>query len=249
MSGELVAWKERLAELAKKTEDAEKPTGHFITFSAGQMLFNGNPVPGNKMLAVAIDYIFENAWYPGKYDRNKPVSPSCYAFGRKDSELAPFPDCEDPQHDVCDGCPKNDWGSDADGGRGKACKNSRRIALLHADSLKTPQEILEAAVAFCKLPVTSVRNWSTFANQCATVLKMPPLAVLVEMSVVPDPKTQFQVLFKAQSVITEDEILAALVQKQELVAKNIMVPYPKNPEEKPADDSHPGFGDAKKKYQ
>lgn len=244
----VVAWKERLQQLAKQTEDAEKPTGHFITFKGGVMTYNENPVPGNKLLAVAIDYLFENAWYPGRYNPAKATSPVCYAFGRKDSEMAPYSECEQPQHSVCDGCPKNEWGSDPDGGRGKACKNSRRIALLHADSLKSPEEIMEAAVAFCKLPVTSVKNWSTFANQCATVLKMPPFAVVAEVSVVPDAKSQFQVLFKAQQVISDESILAALVAKQEIVAKNMIVPYPKNAEEEPKKDpGDPDFGN-KKKY-
>jgi hypothetical protein len=230
----IVPWKERLAQLAKQTEDAEKPTGNFITFRAGQMLFNDNPVPGNKMLAVPIDYIFENAFYPEKFNPAKAMSPICYAFGRKDSELKPHADCEDPQNTTCDGCELNEWGSDPDGGKGKACKNTRRIALLHKDSLVDAKTILESAVAFCKIPVTSVKNWSTFANQCATVLKVPPLAVIAEVSVIPDSKTQFQVLFKGSGVISDDEILAALVAKQEMVAKNIMVPYPKNAQKEEA---------------
>lgn len=248
MAGEIVAWKERLSKLAEETADAEKPSGHFITFKGGQMTYNDAPVPGNKLMAVPIDYMFENAYYPGRYNPAKAASPVCYAFGRKDGEMVPHPECESPQHTQCDGCPKNEWGSDPDGGKGKACKNSRRIALLHADSLKSPEEILEAAVAFCKLPVTSVKNWSTFANQCATVLKMPPLAVVAEVSVVSDPKSQFQVLFKASRIIDDDTTLAALVQKQEIVAKNIAVPYPKNAEEKPKDSGpdDPGFGKAKK---
>lgn len=229
----VVPWKERLAQLAKQTEDAEKPTGNFLTFKSGMMLFNDTPVPGNKMLAVAIDYLFENAYFPNKYDPSKIVSPICYAFARKEGDLRPYIEAEDPQHESCDGCPRNEWGSDPDGGRGKACKNTRRIALLHQDSLTDEKTILEAAVAICKIPVTSVKNWSTFANQCATVLKVPPLAVIAEVSVVPDPKTQFQVLFKGTGVIKDDVILAALVAKQELVAKNIVVPYPKNKEDAP----------------
>lgn len=231
MSTQVIPWKERMAALAKRTEDAEKPTGNFITFRAGQMLFNDAPVPGNKLTGVCIDYIFENAYFPDKFNPAKPASPICYAFGRKDSELKPHAECEEPQNTECDGCIRNAWGSDPDGGRGKACKNTRRLAILHQDSLHSEKEILEAAVAFCKIPVTSVRNWSTFANQCSTVLKVPPLAVITEISVVPHPKNQFEVLFKGSGVITDDEILAALVAKQELVAKNIMVPYPKNQKE------------------
>jgi len=230
-STNLVPWKERLQQLAKQTEEAEKPTGNFLTFKNGMLLFNDTPVPGNKMLAVPIDYMFENAYFPNRYDPTKVVSPVCYAFARKEAELAPYKDCEDPQHETCDGCERNEWGSDPDGGKGKACKNTRRIALLHKDSLADEKTILEAAVAICKLPVTSVKNWSTFANQCATVLKVPPLAVICEISVVPDPKTQFQVLFKGTEVIKNEDILATLVAKQEMVAKNMIVPYPKNKEE------------------
>ena len=62
---------------------------------------------------------------------------------------------EFPEFFTCKGCPMNVWASDPAGGRGKACKERRRLLLI-LDGFQSP-------VIF-SLPPTSVRQFDMFAS-------------------------------------------------------------------------------------
>lgn len=228
----IVSWKDKMLAVQKQSIEAEKPVGGFISFKGGRMTYNEMQIPGDKIQCVIVDYILENTYFDSKYDPDRPLSPVCYAFGRREKGMAPHEESENPQADSCEGCPQNEWGSAGEGSKGKACKNSRRLAILHADFATSPEKIHEGDLVFAKLPVTSVKNFSAFVNQVA-VLNLPPFGVICEMSVKPDNKTLFQVNFKAIKPIEGDDLLAALVAKNELAASKLSQAYPKNDEDKP----------------
>jgi hypothetical protein len=188
------------------------------------MSIGGNPIKGNKLPVVVIHSIFENQLYAGPYNPNDQQPPICYAFGETDDDLKPHPDSAKPQADACFSCPNNQWGSDPGGGRGKACKNVRRLGLVSVDDL---HQLDKAPVAIAKMPVTSVKNWSTFASQIANVLKLPPIAVKCEISVEPDAKTQFQVNFALLDKIEDSAILTALLNKRRETTPLMYQPYDK----------------------
>ena len=219
-------WQEELAKMAVATAVAEKPSGNWVSFKGGQLTYNGNPIAKNKIDCVVIQSIFENQLYEDRYDPNNPQPPICYAMSETDDDLRPHPDSAKPQAETCEVCPNNVWGSDPGGGKGKACKNVRRLALVAASDLDAAK-LPGAEVALAKLPVTSVKNWSTYASQIANVLKLPPLAVISNMSVQPDPKTQFQVNFELVDKITDGEIIQALLNKRRDSNSLIFTPYDK----------------------
>jgi hypothetical protein len=146
-------------------------------------------------------------------------------LAEKDEDLKPHPDSEEPQTASCEVCTKNAWGSDPGGGKGKACKNVRRLAMVSANDL---EDLSKAEVAIAKLPVTSVKNWSTYANQISSVLKIPPLAVITQMSVEPNAQTQFQVHFELLDKITDGGQITALLNKRKDSNTMIFAPYTKN---------------------
>jgi hypothetical protein len=213
-----------LNALAVATTEAEKPSGNWISFKSGILSVNGIAMKGNKAPVVVIHSIFENQLYADKYDPNNLQPPICYAFAEKDEDLKPHPDSSKPQAASCAECPKNVWGSDPGGGKGKACKNVRRLAMISSNDL---EEISKAEVALAKLPVTSVKNWSSYANQIANVLKIPPLAVITEISTEPDAKTQFQVNFQLVDKIEDGEKIKALLGKRRDTTPLIFAPYDK----------------------
>jgi len=222
----VIAWDEKLAaraQMAKKAE-ASVSTGNFISLKGGIMSYMGNAVPGNKLNVIVVDSILENHFFEGKYDPNTPQSPSCYAFGRDEDEMAPHEKVEAPQNDICKGCSQNEWGS-AETGKGKACKNVRRLAVITEDTLdKGIEGITDADVAYIKLPVTSVKAWAGYVNQLAATNK-PPLAFVTEISVVPDASSQFKVQFKAVSEIDDGELIGALLDKADAAEQLIAFPY------------------------
>lgn len=229
---EIVDWQKQLNDMAIATAQAEKPSGNWISFKSGMLSVGGNPVKGNKLNVVVIQSVFENQWYKDKYDPNNPMTPYCFALAESDSDLKPHPDSAEPQAGTCEECPKNAWGSDPGGGKGKACKNVRRLAMIAQDDL---ENIPEAAVAMAKLPVMSVKNWSTYANQIANVLKVPPLAVITTLSVSPDARSQFQVNFELVDRITDGAVIQALLTKRKDTHPLVFAPYDKPNEAKPAE--------------
>ena len=222
-----------LQALTIATQAAEKPKSNWISFKGGQLTINEMRMKDDKAPVIVVQSIFENQWYKERYDPNNPSTPHCYALGETDEDLRPHPEAAEPQSDTCATCPKNEWKSDPGGGKGKACKNVRRLALMSADDAKAPETIAKAEVVMAKLPVTSVRNWSSYASQIANVLKVPPLAVITEISCVPDPKTQLQVNFALLDKITDGPTIQALLQRRKDIHPMIFAPYDKPSEAAP----------------
>ena len=224
---EVINWQAELNALTVATAEAEKPSGNWISFKGGVLTIGGNPMKGNRVEAIILHAVFENQWYKEKYDPTNPTSPHCYAIGETEDDLKPHPNALAPQNDTCAGCPKNEWKSDPNGGKGKACKNVRRLAMIAAPDASTPEGVQKAEVAVAKLPVTSVKNWSTYASQIASVLKLPPLAVRTEMLLEPDAKTQYQVNFLLVDKIEDGAIIQALLNKRRETTDMIMTGYDK----------------------
>ncbi len=232
----LVPWKERMAAVVAQAAGMEAPKGGFLSFKGGRMSYDDTPIPGDKMEIIILDHVLENTWYSEPYNALKPATPDCYALGRDESELAPHAESDDPQNDFCSTCPKNEWGSDPNGGRGKACKNTRRIAVIAADVLKAdePAEaIRKASAVMCKLPVTSIKLFSKTINQIVKVLGVAPFAVVVELSVTPHPSNQFQVNWKILHAIENSDMLEALYTKHIGMKDQMFQPYPKLEDEAP----------------
>lgn len=162
----LVEWDKELAETAAMDSKAAEPTGgKFLSIKGGQLSYNGEEIEDNKMQVIIMDFCYENAYYEDKFDPDTPASPVCFAFNRDEGELAPREVSLKPQNDNCETCPLNEYGS-ADTGRGKACKNQIRLALI--PNSDNAEEIEKSEVAYLRVPPTSKKAWDTYFNKyCA----------------------------------------------------------------------------------
>lgn len=247
----VVKWDEELAKQAEVAAGMENSTasGAFFSLKGGILAFNDAPVPNNQMGVIILDSILENVFYEGKYDPENPSGPSCFAFGRDDKTLQPHEVVKkagSDMHPQCSGCALNEWGS-AETGRGKACRNSRRLALIPAGNFNAsgkfelnddPEHYATAAMAFLKLPVTSVKGYAAFVKQVAGALKRPPHGIITKVSVRPDPSSQFKVVFEPISQVP-NELMGAIMQRHKEAMSVIEFPYQlADPEaEKPAPKS------------
>lgn len=215
-----------LADEAKAAAAQERPAVGRISLKSGVMSYAGTPLPGNKMEAVVLCASFRNVWYAGRYDPNNIVSPNCFALSMTDENMAPHANVAEPAADTCATCENNEWGSDPNGGRGKACKQSRRLILLPGHAAEQgPGSITTAELAVLDLPVTSVRNYSSYVNTLAAATKLPPYGAICEVSVVPDAKTQFKVQFRAMRVLPSVEHVEAVRTRLEGARALAMEPY------------------------
>lgn len=221
----LAKWDDELAAYAQKAADAEQaPSGNFISFQGGQLSVGGAAVEGNKADIIVFHSIYENKFYEGKYNPDKPQPPVCYAFADEEGELKPHEKCAKPQHETCKGCPHNEFGS-AETGKGKACKNIRRLGLLPASIADTPEGVKEGEMFFASLPVTSCKLWAGYVKATAAIMKRPPFGVITHMAVVPDKKSQFKVTFSDPRPLP-DELMPAVMERRKEVMESIAAPYP-----------------------
>jgi hypothetical protein len=223
----ITKWDEELARqatLATGIIEGVGAGGQFISLRAGRMTIDGAPVPDNKLSAVVVDYILENDWYEGAFDADSPVSPDCYAYARSNDDLAPHEKASNPQggpDGKCAGCPKNEFGT-ANVGKGKACQNRVRLALMPESGL---ENIEKAEIRHLKVPPTSLRGWASYVRQLASVLHRPPFGVVTLIEEVPDDKTQFKLLFTVKEKIDDPAQLEALIEKKRAVEAEIEFPY------------------------
>ena len=244
----IVSYEDRMAEEAKVAAamEAGVATGSFFSLKSGQLSFNDSPIEGNEMAVVILSSRLENIHYEGEYDPDDIQGPTCFAFGKDDSEMAPHEVVQEAGtavHDNCEECPNNEWGS-ADTGRGKACRNTRRLAMIPAGKFdksgefvleEDPGKYADAEVAYMKLPVTSVKGYAAFVKNLSATLERPPHCVITRVAVVPDTKTQFKVVFEALEEAPK-ELLEVLFDRHDEVENLIEFPYTVNTEKESKED-------------
>lgn len=229
----VASYVDRMAALAKEATKTEESvsSGSFISFKGGRLSYQGNQIKGDELDVVVIDHVLENCYYPGKYDPDNPAPPACYAFGREEEGMTPHPNVKEPQASKCSECEWNKFGS-ADTGKGKACKNTRRLAVIPADAVSDPEKIMSAEAAFVKVPVTSVKGWASYVRTLSAMDGVPPLGVVTTLGVVPDAKSQFKATFQKAAMV-EQEVIPAILDRHDAMAEEIMFPYPDAAEEEP----------------
>jgi hypothetical protein len=231
------SWDEQLALQAEVAAgmEANSGGGQFFSTQGGILRFNDSPFPGNQMAVVIADTILENVFYPGAYDPDNPSPPACFAFGRQEEGMKPHQTvfkAKQEEHPTCHGCPQAEWGS-APVGRGKACRNTRRLALIPAGSFDKDGRFTaeddadhfeQAALAYLKLPVTSIKGYAGFVKQLAGVMRRPPHGVFTRIWLEADPKTQFKVLFAPLAPVPNN-LMGAVMKRHEEAKTLIEFPY------------------------
>lgn len=231
----VVKYQDRLKALAKRVETAEKVTGGGlpkIEIRSGNFIIDDMPVEGNELEVVVLTAIHANTFYADEWDPNVISLPVCYAFGDPKSDdpeasMAPHPEAEEPQHENCAECPLNQFGS-APRGKGKACKNTRRLAVMLAEELDDPAS---ADVRVLTVSPTNLKGWSAYANLLARTHGLPPIGVVTRIKIVPDPKNQYKLLFSfVERIQFTDAMAEALFARAEEAEVSLTAPFQKREE-------------------
>jgi hypothetical protein len=222
---QVVNWEEELAKDAKQQAERERPALAAISLRGGIMMYEKIQIPGNKLICIIVASMMQRLYYDKPFDPNKPASPICFAFhdGEDGVPWTPHEKAHEKQAETCALCPMSEWGSDIKGGRGKACKEVRKLALIPGAESKE--------MALLSVPVMSVKNWSNYVNGVAASAKRPPWGVLTEISVHPDARSQFVVKFDLVDLLPESK-LAGIYSKIGLAREVLTTPYDyQNPQE------------------
>ena len=113
-SEDLEALKSRLAA----------PSGDKIKIENKQFKLPSGAV-ADELDIVIVDHAFYNAYYSSNYTKGVIASPDCASLSLEPKGMIPLAACTDKQHEGCDGCAQNQFGSK---GAGKACQNRILLA-------------------------------------------------------------------------------------------------------------------------
>lgn len=249
-------YKKKMAARSQNYADEEQSKSAFITTRGGILKFGEEDMAGNEMLVIVLDAIHENTFYPDKFNPEVMLPPKCFAFGRVEKDLEPHENVPDEdsaeaktsyfelQADACSECPHAEWGS-ADTGRGKACTNKRRLAVIPAgrftavkgkretdmEVFEDPAHFRDADIAFLKLPVTSTKNWAKYVHMLNKEYQVPPFGVLTHIYLQPHPKNQFEVMFDMIELVEDEDVLEVLFKRNAEAMDSIEQPYPEPTDE------------------
>jgi hypothetical protein len=205
--------------------ESERPPGQFFSTKSGILSFNKIPLTNNEMDVVITAQVFENVFYTEKFSAERISSPTCYAFGvGTDEGMAPHKLAHKAQHPTCHGCHNNAWGSDPGGGRGKACKNLRRLCLIPAGNAVDAEAINKATAGFLRVPVTSTKPWAEYVRELS-LKGRTPLTVVTKIKLVPDPKTMHALQFSFVRPVDDRSVQEALVNRHSFDLLDIVTPY------------------------
>jgi len=156
----IAGWEEEFAASANKSAEAVKDIGGGLFISIrGNKFSMGDEELDSPLVAVVAGVMAENAYYTRAFDPSHPENPVCFALGTDAETLVPHDLSTEKQAESCAKCPMNAFGS-ASTGKGKACKNSRRLALLSADGLSADSELMQL-----KLPPTSLKAFGKYVKK------------------------------------------------------------------------------------
>lgn len=160
-------------EMAGIQDQIGAPSSNKIKTGDKVFTFPDGNVSPDAIEVVVLDFISRNKLYEGKYDVNNPAPPVCFSQGKVLSSMAPSEKSEEAQSDGCKGCPMNQFGSD---GNGKACKNTRVLAVMPPDA-KAGDDIMTLEVS-----PSSLKSFDAFVANVARLYNKPTIAVTVEVS-------------------------------------------------------------------
>lgn len=157
-------------DLANMAQTIVKPTGQKIKITAGRWALPNGKTSIEPLSVIVLGWRWVNRYYPGLFDASDIKSPECWAVGEVPDNLAPNGG-EDQQHTDCLSCPQNRFGSN---GKGKACRNGARIAMIAGD--------LKSDIVYFDVAPTTIKSFSEAISKLAST-GTHPLQAIVEVDI------------------------------------------------------------------
>lgn len=262
MGTAIVTYQEKRAAAAAAYVEQVRaaPTGDLLRCTgAGFMLGDHNL--GMEIAVCILQSIYVNTLYAGEWSEDVKSAPLCYAYAQPGQVMAPHesmqahPEVFAAQHDQCEGCKYNEYGT-AERGGGKACKNkakllvfpvgeyvprpkpSREVDLDMVDgSTREGQQHYRDADALAMLiPVTSVTGFGKYVRSLAA-MQQPPYGVATRLYITAGAGKNpggFTVNFELIDVISDD-VFDTVYDRHIELANELETPFvPPREEEAPA---------------
>lgn len=194
--------------------------GNKLSIKGGSFTYRGADL-GETIDVVVLGFVFRNEFYGDAYDPENPSIPACYAISADRDGMAPHEDAPEPQHEECDSCELNQFGT-AERGRGKACKNIRFLAIISASDLDNSPTDIE--IVLLSVPPSSIGAFDKHVKGVNKVLKRPVNGVITRLSF--DEGEDFVALkFETVEGIKDPGHAATIKAKADQAAEMLLMPY------------------------
>lgn len=221
---------ERLSAISSRGRQqiakAPSTTSTAISFKNGTISIGGVAV-GHEMNVIPLHPQYVRTYYDTIYQADKIVPPACYSFNGD----APHEKSADPQAKSCDTCPMNEWGTDARG-KGKACKEGLRVAVLSAQGAVNAEVMARAPILTANFSVLNSKDVAPVLDAMYDQYGHPAKAVCV-LTAEPDDKRQVVNTLAVNYEIEDEATLEAIVNRLPDAEKLLTLPFP-DAEEAPA---------------
>lgn len=172
-SGAIVSIREQLAAQAAAMADRVAPASGVMIRTAGKKFsFPDGTKSDGPVDLVVIDFVARNEFYEGAFDKDNITPPACFAIGTNPLKLVPSSNSPQQQADNCGECPMNAFGSK---GKGKACANTRYLAVL------PPDATADTPLALIKVSATATKGFDAFVRTTMNTFQVPPIGVVVSI--------------------------------------------------------------------
>lgn len=204
-------------ELAKKVDDniVSESAGNFISTRGRRFTFKGD-VLDDPLNVIVLDYAQDFAFFDRAFDPDNPHPPACFALGVcRVEDLMPHEKAPVPQSEACLGCPNNEFGSGT--GKGKACKNQWRLAVVASDDVS-------GDIAMLRISPVGYRPWEGYVKSLERKYGLPPSGVYTELAF-DDNQPDFPVVSASfMEQIQDAEVLSIVIERQQEARELLLEP-------------------------
>jgi len=196
---------EMAEEMAQLSKRLLAPTGDRVVVTAQKTFrFPDNTEIDNEFPAVIVDFVCANYYYTETYDRNNVTPAACFALGLEPAIMTPSPNAPDRQANTCASCWANAFGS---AGKGKACSNTRLLAILPTDA------DVNTSLVIMKVSPTAIKAFDGHVAAMARKYGVPVRHVITKISFSEDAWASLR--FSEVELASEDLVVIADSHKAE----------------------------------
>jgi hypothetical protein len=215
-------WKARLLKSVETANEQlariSESTAPTLSFRGGTITYQNNNL-GNEIEIIPLAPQHERVYYAEEFDASNRQPPACYSYDGQ----APHPNASDPQAKTCSGCPHDEWGSDARRGKGKACKEGLRLAMITSDAT-TPEQIAAAKIVMAKFSVMNAKAIKVSLTALGKKVGHSSKAIC-RLTCKPDPTRQIANTLEFIEEV-DDDLMPAIVERLDEAERLVSLPYP-----------------------
>lgn len=189
-------------ELAKQKAKTQESTGKTLSITTKKKFVAPDGSETDTREVIVLDFLTANLFYDRIFDPKNPTPPACFAISITPEGGIPSDKSPVVQADDCASCPQNQWES-GPRGTGKACKNTRRVAVIFPEDLEKGED----AIMIMTVAPTSLRAFDGYVNKLARE-EVLPCMVTTNLSLDPDSEYP-KLIVDLGEQLSEDDISLA----------------------------------------